>query len=410
MGESDFVVIGGGLVGLGTALALERAGAEEILVLEAENELARHQSGRNSGVIHSGIYYAPGSLKARLCTEGRQLMYRFCEREVIPFERTGKLIVATRDEELPALGELQRRGRANGLEGLDLLSPAELRRIEPHVSGLAGLFVRETGVVDFGQVTRALARRLERSGVTIRRGSPVVGGHVGARGVTVETPDGRFRARRLVNCAGLQSDRIARLFGAQPDVRIIPFRGDYYRLRSPARGLVATSIYPVPDPRFPFLGVHFTRTIDGEVMAGPNAILAFERHGYRRAAFSLRDSAEILGFGGFWRLGRRYWRTGLEEFGRSLSRRALASELRKLVPEVSHLDLEPAGCGIRAQAVAVDGRLVDDFAVVRGPRALHVLNAPSPAATASLAIGRHLARSLLEEAEKPQNRGVGKPA
>jgi len=391
-------VIGGGIVGLATAVALLEAGAEDVTVLEAESRVAAHQSGHNSGVIHSGLYYRPGSLKARLCREGRAALLRYCEAEGIPHQRTGKLVVAGREEELPMLATLEERGRANGLQGLRRLAGPELREREPAVAGLAGLWVPEAGVVDFAVVTAALARTLEREGGKVETGARVMQlVRDGSRGLVVETTAGPRSARLVINCAGLQADRVARLCGANPDVLIVPFRGEYYELVPERRELVRTAIYPVPDPALPFLGVHLTRTVGGHVHAGPNAVLAWAREGYRRLDISPRDLAGTLSYPGFWRMAARHWRAGIAEMGRSLSKAAFLRALQRLVPALRREDLVPGGSGVRAQAVDRTGRLVDDFHILETAGAVHVLNAPSPAATASLAIGREVAARALRQ-------------
>ncbi len=389
--QAEIAVIGGGIVGLATALALLESGWESVVVLEAEDRVATHQTGRNSGVIHSGVYYKPGSLKARLCAEGRGLLEDFCTAHGVPFERCGKLIVATRPEQLPALDELERRGRANGLAGIRRLGADELRDVEPCAAGQAALHVPETGIVGYGDVARAVAAEIARLGGRISTGAALIGVRREGPIHRLQTAAGEVTARYLINCAGLHSDRIARLCGADPAVRIVPFRGEYYTLRPGRAGLVRNLIYPVPDPRFPFLGVHFTRRIDGAVEAGPNAVLALARHGYTWSAASGRDLAELARFPGFWRMGWRNRSTALKEVRRSLSRARFARDLRELVPEIGEDDLVPARAGVRAQAVDRQGKLLDDFALLEHDRALHVLNAPSPAATASLAIGRDLA-------------------
>jgi len=386
----DVAVIGGGIVGLATAMALEEKG-RRVAVLEKEAALAAHQTGRNSGVIHSGLYYKPGSLKARLCAAGREAMYEFCARHGIPCERCGKLVVAVEPGDLPRLDELQRRGTANGLTGLRRLTPAEIREVEPHATGLEALWVPQTGIVDFREVCRAMAENVRQRGGTVFLSTPFLGVHREAGGLVVHSPDRKLFVRGLVNCAGLHSDRVARRCGVEPDVRIVPFRGEYYTVRPERRHLVRNLIYPVPDPRFPFLGVHFTRRIGGEVEAGPNAVLAFRREGYRRTDISAADLWEMASFGGFWRMAARHWRMGLDEFLRSWSRRRFADALRRLVPDLRDDDLAPGGSGVRAQAVAADGSLVDDFRIAQGERMIHVLNAPSPAATASIAIGHSIA-------------------
>ena len=392
----DVVIIGGGIVGLATALRLTERGVRSIAVLEAEDRLAAHQTGHNSGVIHSGLYYKPGSLKARLCVEGREAMYRFCDEHGVRHERCGKLVVATDAAELAPLAELERRGAANGLAGLRRLSPEEVREREPHVACVAALLVPDTGIVDYTEVCEAYARLIRHAGGSIATGERVRGARRDGSGIVVETARGRVTCRVLVNCAGLQSDRVARLCGVEPGVRIVPFRGEYASLAPERQHLVKHLIYPVPDPRFPFLGVHFTRMAAGGVECGPNAVLALARHGYTRSVISLADIADWLAFPGFWRMAARYWRMSVGEMKRAGSRRAFAAALRRLVPELRDEDLRPAEAGVRAQAVGRDGALVDDFRIERAPGMVHVLNAPSPAATASLAIGREIAALALE--------------
>ena len=387
----DVAIVGGGIVGLATAMAIARQKTARLVVLEAEAKLAAHQTGNNSGVIHSGLYYKPGSLKARNCVEGREAMYRFCAEHGIPHERCGKLVVASGPGELPALEELERRGRANGLQGLRRLGPEHLKEYEPAVAGIAGLHVEETGIVDYTAVTEAFARVVGERGGEIRLGARVerVARDNGA--LVLATPGGDVRCRALINCAGLQSDRVARLCGVEPGLTIAPFRGEYYELVPARQHLVRNLIYPVPDPQFPFLGVHFTRMIRGGVEAGPNAVLAFRREGYRVTSFSLRDSAELIAYPGFWRMAARHWKMGFGEMHRSLSKRAFVRALRKLVPELGDEDLHRSGAGVRAQALEPDGSLVDDFRIVEAECMIHVLNAPSPAATASISIGRTIA-------------------
>lgn len=386
----DVAVVGGGLVGLATAMALAERGAA-VAVLEAEERLAAHQSGHNSGVIHSGLYYQPGSLKARLCVEGARSLWSFCEEEGIATQRCGKLVVATHEEELPRLDELERRGQANGVNGLRRLRAEEIREIEPHAAGIAALHVAETGIVDYPAVAQAYARRVERHGGRILTNARV---RSVRPGLALETTAGTVSCARLVNCAGLQSDRIARLCGAEPDVRIVPFRGEYYELVPERSRLVRGLIYPVPDPRFPFLGVHLTRMIGGGVEAGPNAVLALKREGYRWADVSLRDSLATAGWPGFWALAARCWRIGFYEVWRSLVKSAFVRDLQRLVPEIRPEDVHRSGAGVRAQALERNGALVDDFRIVSSERAVHVLNAPSPAATASMAIGRAVAEMI----------------
>jgi len=389
----DVAVIGGGIVGMATAMAL--AGERRsVVVLEAESRIAAHQSGNNSGVIHAGLYYMPGSLKARNCVAGQEAMYRFCAEHGIRAERCGKLVVATEERELPRLDELERRGGANGLEGIERLGPEAIREREPYAAGVAGLWVPQTGIVDYGAVTRAMADVVRRSGGEIQTGARVHGCRPLPDGILLESARGETMCRVLVNCAGLQSDRVARRCGVDPRVAIVPFRGEYYALVPDRRALVRSLIYPVPDPAFPFLGVHFTRTPAGTVEAGPNAVLALGREGYRAADVSLRDLADMARFPGFWRMCAQNWRTGLAEMYRSASASAFVQALRKLVPAVQAADVRYLRAGVRAQAVAPDGTLLDDFHLVESPRAVHVLNAPSPAATASITIGRTIADAV----------------
>jgi L-2-hydroxyglutarate oxidase len=387
----DVAIIGGGIVGMATGLALTDRFRLSLIVLEAESRLAAHQSGNNSGVIHSGLYYKPGSLKARNCVTGREAMYRFCQEHGIPHERCGKVVVALRESELPALQELERRGQANGLRGLRRLSTEEIREHEPHIAGIAGLLVPETGIADYPCVTETYARLVRQAGGAIALGTRVHGCRRLADGLVLETTAGEFACRSLVNCAGLQSDRIARLCGVEPGLQIIPFRGEYYELVPERCFLVRNLVYPVPDPRFPFLGVHFTRMIHGGVEAGPNAVLALRREGYQKLSFSLRDTLQMAGYGGFWRMAWKYWKTGLGELHRSFSKRAFHRALQRLLPELRPQDLRPAGAGVRAQAVEPGGGLADDFRIVERENMIHVLNTPSPAATASLSIGQAIA-------------------
>lgn len=401
----DLVVVGGGAVGCATAMALQEGSEQRIVVLEAEASLAAHQTGHNSGVVHSGLYYRPGSLKAELCVQGRQALQRFCDEESVPYERCGKLVVATRPEELPRLEALAQRGAANGLNGLRQLGSEQLHEREPTVVGLAGLWVPQTGIVDYRVVTEAYARRLEAAGGVVALGARVRAVRRTPAGLLVSTGDRVVQCRYLVNCAGLQSDRVARLSGARPRLRIVPFRGEYYEVLAPRSAQVRGLIYPVPDPAFPFLGVHFTRTIDGLVEAGPNAVLALCREGYSRWRLRIRDVLSYLCFPGFWRLASRHWRMGVSEMWRSVSRRAFLASLRRLMPELEAGELRRAPSGVRAQALASSGQLVDDFCFERSERAVHVLNAPSPAATASISIGRTIAATAREHFGLPTPRG-----
>ena len=388
----DIAVIGGGIVGLATANALlaARPGVRMIL-LEAEDRFAAHQTGHNSGVIHSGLYYKPGSLKARYCVEGSEAMYRFCEQHAIAHERCGKIVVATDTAEFPRLEELHRRGEANGLHDIRWLNAEQIREYEPHASGLRGLHVPQTGIVDYKSVATVLARLAQDKGCSLKVANRVVGFRRMGGEMVLETIAGDVRCRSLVNCGGLQSDRVARLCGVDPGVRIVPFRGEYYELLPSRQFLVKNLIYPVPDPSFPFLGVHFTRMIGGGVEAGPNAVLAFKREGYRKTDFRMKDLADTLSYAGFWKMARRNWQTGMGEMWRSFSKQAFVKALQRLLPELRPEDVKPGGSGVRAQAMDPTGKLLDDFHVVRAPGMIHVLNAPSPAATSSLRIGAAIA-------------------
>jgi L-2-hydroxyglutarate oxidase len=397
----DIAIIGGGIVGLGTALALSEQTSARLVILEAEGKLAAHQTGHNSGVIHSGLYYKPGSLKAKNCAEGRELMYRYCAENGIAHECCGKVVVATDERELPALDELERRGAANGLTGIRRLGPEEIREHEPHVAGIAGLYVAETGIVDYKQVCESYANKVREREGDVRLQAKLVAFRRTGSEFVLQTTHGEVACRALVNCAGLQSDRVARLCGVDPKLQIIPFRGEYYDLVPAAWGLVKNLIYPVPDPRFPFLGVHFTRMIHGGVEAGPNAVLAFRREGYTRSSFRTRDVLQMLGYRGFWRMARKYWDMGAAEMYRSFSKRAFLKALQRLVPELKWADIHPAGAGVRAQAVDPDGKTVDDFRIVEAERMVHVLNAPSPAATASISIGRTIAGMAAKNFDLP---------
>jgi L-2-hydroxyglutarate oxidase len=392
--DCDVLVIGGGIVGLSTAYALTRsAPGTRVIVLEKENGPARHQTGHNSGVIHSGVYYAPGSLKARYAVRGAAEMVTFCAEHGIPHEVTGKLIVATERDELPRLHTLVQRGRENGI-AVKELGPTQIVEYEPEVRGLAAIRVGTTGVCDFGAVAAQLAKSAEAAGARVRYGAEVTAVDRRGWGVAVLTASGEtVRARVLVNCAGLHCDRVARLAGDDPGMRIVPFRGEYYTLARP--GLVRGLVYPVPDPAFPFLGVHLTRGIDGSVHVGPNAVPALAREGYTWSAVRLGELAGTLGWPGSWRAAREHWRYGTGEVHRSLSRHAFTTAVRRLLPAVTPADLRPAPAGVRAQAVLRDGTLADDFLIRQTPRTVHVLNAPSPAATASLPIGREVARRAL---------------
>jgi L-2-hydroxyglutarate oxidase len=394
----DFAVVGGGIVGLSTAVALgERHPGAGVLVLEKEAGWARHQTGHNSGVIHSGIYYKPGSLKARFARAGGAALAGFCREHGIACEICGKVIVATEREELPQLDSLYRRGLENGL-AVERLGTAGLKEVEPHATGLAAIRVPSAGIVDYVAVAEALARIVEERGGELRLSTRVEDVREKADGVEVRTSGRTYEARTLVNCAGLYSDRIAEMSGVEPGIKIVPFRGEYYELVPEKTHLVRNLIYPVPNPNFPFLGVHFTRTVGGGVEAGPNAVLGLAREGYEKTDVNPRELAEVLRYPAFWRLAARNWRMGLEEVHRSFSKRAFVRSLQRLVPEVGEDDLHPAPAGVRAQAMTKDGRFIDDFLIASGKNSLHVLNAPSPAATAALPIGEYIAERVPQPA------------
>ena len=390
--ELDVVVIGAGLVGLATAMAvLEARPGLRLGVVEKEHRIAAHQSGHNSGVIHAGLYYAPGSLKARLCREGRLALLEFADRHDIPYRLCGKVVVAADDGERPRFDQLLERGRVNGLT-VRTVDRDELAELEPNVRGIAAFHVEESGVIDYTRIAAAYAEVIRSLGGTVALGRDVRQIDRTARGATIKTNVGSVRAKLVIACGGLQSDRLAALSGAgSSTVRIVPFRGDYYTFRPHARELVRGLVYPVPDPAFPFLGVHFTRGIDGGLTAGPNAVPAFARERYRRLAASPRDLRDVLGFAGFWRLSRAYAKTGALEIWRDLVKPAYVAQMRRYVPAVEAADVVFGPSGIRAQALARDGSLVDDFLIEESEHAIHVLNAPSPAATASIVIGRHVA-------------------
>jgi L-2-hydroxyglutarate oxidase len=388
----DVVVVGAGLVGLAVARELlQRWPGLQLSVVDKEDRIAVHQSGHNSGVIHSGIYYAPGSLKARLCVAGGQALRRYCDERGIRYELCGKVVVATDESELPRLEELHRRGIANGAEGLELIGPERLRELEPHAKGIRALHSPQTGIIDYGQVARSYADDVRTGGGEILLGRPVTAIRRTATGVVVETPRGPIETRYLITCAGLYSDRIAALTGAPSDPRIVPFRGDYYVLRPEKVGLVRSMIYPVPDPSFPFLGVHLTRRIEGGVWLGPNAVLAFAREGYQRLTFQPNDLWEVLTYKGFQALAGKFWRTGLEEMYRDFSKSAFLASLQRYMPVLEASDMLPGPSGVRAQALAADGKLVDDFVIQADANVMHVRNAPSPGATSSLAIAASIA-------------------
>ncbi len=391
----DVTVIGGGIVGLATARAIAKSHPGiDIAVVDKEADVGMHQTGHNSGVLHSGLYYKPGSLKAQLCVQGQRRMAQFCEEEGIDFRRSGKIVVASTDAEIPAMEDLERRGNQNGLVGIRRLGSDEIAEFEPHAIGVAALHVPEAGVVDYPAVTKRLAETLPGDVLT---GHEVTGIRRWTEGIELATPAQTVRTRVLVNCAGLHSDRIATMAGIDSPVKIVPFRGEYYTLTEEAAKLVTALIYPVPDPRFPFLGVHFTRRVDGTVEVGPNAVLALGREHYRGTSPTWSDLWETVTFPGFLRLASRFWRTGAAEAWRSAWRTTYARSARTLVPDIRAEHLRPGGAGIRAQAVTPAGALVDDFSIETTDDAVHVLNAPSPGATASLAIGEHIADLVSEK-------------
>lgn len=390
----DFTIIGGGIVGLAVGHALfGRYPKASVLIIEKEQEVAAHQTGHNSGVIHSGIYYKPGSFKAKFAKAGNQSMTAFCQKHGLKVDICGKVIVATNKKELPLLDHLYQRGIDNGLD-LRMLSKEELHEAEPYVNGLAAISVPTAGIVSYKEVAEKLASLIAEKGGEIQLGTTVETISESNEGATIETDKGTFQTSYLINCAGLHSDRIAKLAGYHVDMKIVPFRGEYYKLRPEKRHLVKNLIYPVPNPDFPFLGVHFTRMIDGEVDAGPNAVLSFKREGYRKTDIDWQDVAEVIRYKGFWQLATKYWKEGTEEMIRSFSKKKFVENLQHLIPDVTEADLVPGPSGVRAQALTTDGKLVDDFQLIRGRKSLHVCNAPSPAATASLEIGKAIVEKV----------------
>jgi L-2-hydroxyglutarate oxidase len=396
----DFVIIGGGIIGTASAMALLKSFDCSILIIEAEDKLAAHQTGNNSGVIHSGLYYKPNSLKAKYCNEGRKLLYRFCEEYNVNFERTGKIVVAKNQDEVNALNSLYKCGIANGLSGIKRLNKDELVNYEPHVLGIAGVYVPQTGIVDFVQVTSTFARIIKEAGGEIETDCKFISLSSFRDELIIKTSIGDVKCKFILNCGGLYSDRIAITCGVDPGLQIIPFRGEYYKLKKEKEHLVKNLIYPVPDSRFPFLGVHFTRMIDEGVEVGPNALLAFKREGYSINDFSFRDILQMLTYKGFWKMASKYYKTGFAEFHLSLSKTAFVNAIKRLVPEIESSDIEKSGAGVRAQAVDPSGNVVDDFRIVESERMIHVLNAPSPAATASISIGRYISALMKNKFEQ----------
>ena len=388
----DIAIIGGGIVGTATALNLQKKGNYKIVILEAEYHLATHQTGNNSGVIHSGLYYKPGSLKAKNCTLGRELLYKFCEENNIKHEQCGKLVIATNENEIPALNELERRGKENGLKQIKRTSKEELKEYEPHVNGIDGLFVGETGIVDYKDVVNVYKKLILEKDGEIKTNSRFRNLNREDGTLILETESGEVRTKFLVNCAGLQSDRVAKLCSVEPGLQIVPFRGEYYKIKKEKEHLVKNLIYPVPDPKFPFLGVHFTRMIKGGIEAGPNAVLAFKREGYKHSDISFPDMLEMSTYPGFWKMAAKHYKMGFHEFYRSFSKPTFVKALQKLIPEIGHDDVYREGAGVRAQALEPDGKLVDDFRIIEAEKMIHVLNAP--AATASLSIGQTISELI----------------
>jgi L-2-hydroxyglutarate oxidase len=400
--QASVVVVGGGIVGLATAMEwTARYPDLPVVVLDKEREVASHQTAHNSGVIHSGIYYKPGSLKAQLCVGGVASLHRFCDEHGVPFENCGKLIVATSIEELPRLDELYQRGAGNGLQGMRMLQASEIREYEPHAIGLRGIHVPVTGIVDYARVAKAYAAVIISRGGQIHCSCEVHAIRQSRNATVVETNAGEIETRLLVNCAGLHSDRLSRMAGAKLNLTIVPFRGEYYKLAADKESLVRGLLYPVPDPRFPFLGVHFTRRIAGGVEAGPNAVLALAREGYDKGAFRAKDVLDYATFPGFWIMAAKYGKMGAEEYYRSWSKRAFVRSLQKLIPEITEADLVPGGSGVRAQALSRNGKLIDDFSFAYANGVFHVCNVPSPAATASLTIAKYVIDTIVSHVGDP---------
>jgi len=400
--QYDIVIIGGGILGLSTAMQLlERVPNWRVVVIEKEAQLATHQTGHNSGVMHSGIYYRPGSYKAQFCVAGLNNMVKFCDENEIEYQQCGKVIVALNESELGRLQDLFERGTANGVPDLEIVGPERLKEIEPHTVGMRALWAPHTGIVDFTKVAVAFANKFQQAGGDIFTGAAVKKITNMTGSVALETTKGTLQAKHLINCAGLYADKVATMTGEKLGVKIIPFRGEYYTLSPESHHLVSGLIYPVPDPQFPFLGVHFTRNIKGHVEAGPNAVMALRREGYRKRDFSLGESMANLAYPGFWKMAAKYWKIGMGEAYRSFNKRVFLHDLQRLIPEIRNSDLASGGSGVRAQAVARDGSLLDDFSIIQGRDAIHVLNAPSPGATSSLAIGDHIAGLAVENFGAP---------
>lgn len=397
MKNYDILVIGGGIVGTATSMQiLKQKPHLKLLLIEEENSLAPHQTGNNSGVIHSGLYYKPGSLKAQNCVKGRMLMHQFCDDNGIKYEKCGKLVLATSEIERQKLNDLEKRGLENGLTQLKRIPKEEIKEYEPYAAGIDALFVGETGIVNYTEVTQAFGKKITELNGEILLNTKFLGLKKEENRLIIETTNGEFAVSYLVNCGGLYSDKIAKVCGVEPEVQIIPFRGEYYEIKEEKKYLVKNLIYPVPDPRFPFLGVHFTRMINGGVEAGPNAVLAFRRKGYLKTDFSLPEMADYFFSRGFWIMAKKYYKMGFDEFRRSFSKKLFAEALQKLVPEIREDDITPSGAGVRAQALDRNGNLLDDFCLIEAERMTHVLNAPSPAATASISIGETIAEKVIQ--------------
>ncbi|HMQ79093.1 MAG TPA: L-2-hydroxyglutarate oxidase [Ignavibacteria bacterium] len=398
MSQSDVIIAGAGIVGLATALKiLESKPGTKILILEKESGEARHQTGNNSGVIHSGIYYRPGSLKAQNCKTGYNQLLDFCNRHDIKFDICGKVIVATSGTELPRLANIYERGIANGLVNIRFIEKDELKELEPHAFGIKAIHVPYTGIIDYKEVSRKYAYLIREAGGEIRFNEKVVKINNSGSSIEVSTQNSSFNSKIFINCCGLQSDEVAGLSEKRLDTRIIPFRGEYYKIKPERRYLVRNLIYPVPDPAFPFLGVHFTRMTNGEVEAGPNAVLSFKKEGYKKTSLSVKDSFRTFTWKGFYSIASKYYKTGFGEFRRSFSKKAFVKALQKLMPEITAQDLVPGGAGVRAQAISIEGKLIDDFLIHDSGRIVNVLNAPSPAATSSLAIGQAIAEKIVNK-------------
>lgn len=399
--DYDVIIAGAGLVGLAAGLKiLEHAPDTRLLVLEKESGPAKHQSGHNSGVIHSGIYYKPGSMKAKNCIHGYNLLVEFCQRENIPYEICGKVIVAVSDDEIPRLNNIFERGTANGLQGLKIIGSDELKEFEPHAVGVKAIHVPQTGIIDYKIVANKYADIITKSGGEIKYNEKITGvSSNGANDISTDISTGNrsFTTKVFINCCGVFSDAVAKMSENHLDTRIIPFRGEYYKLKAESRKLVRNLIYPVPDPAFPFLGVHFTRMLSGEVEAGPNAVLSFKKDGYTKTSFSIADTAKTFSWGGFYKIAAKYYKTGMGEFYRSFSKKAFVKALQRMLPEITEDDLAEGGAGVRAQAIDKHGKLVDDFLIHEKGSIINVLNAPSPAATSSLAIGETIAEKVISK-------------